>query len=719
MIAWNLAQTAAQGQTDGRPIPRRSASPPAFPPRPRAQVETRPLFSESGLEDVEASLLAIKSCPPRLAPPPATQPGSLPRQQRSKGSQERDTVPISDRSVVLGPGAPPGSAARAQLSSVTAADVIDPFPEFPGVPAWMIRRDAAAGTPSGGTLQGIPIVASSVSTARKGRVMPPGSARILDVHLRPACTDPSPGLPQAIIPGSSARVARLSFGSAPTGAVPASSSRTNPSSRTAAANANYDVSEAETDHEPVLDPLSEAVHNPYALHNAINSRFTSTNPNTTPKRLHVPILTNPFSVSVTRNAATMSATSASAVAGASSAGPFLPLFEKENKYRKNQKKNANRKAKKAAAKAETNDTFYQGDDGDDAIPTNALPDNPAMNQPAGTPAKDKDKMKADDAIPVTSANGIPASTSSRGKGKVAATNTGSFAASISAAANWVKPSSSSTMTPEETQTMAASFMAKFGKNKERHRAVSPPRQTTQYTAEEKYQYVIAGMLKSQGVVSNVKTRTQVRREGPNPAILRTEGGREMPELGKQLSDVVVAHNEALEAKKKEMEGKEKADAGAKKINDDALEMSDEQLIDHLLIRNSSLPQLLAVVEQIDRRIISAQSERDVARPLVSALSEVSRLSLLLESLKEQKVLVQKEISLLKVEERAHRSFIRENTTFDGRRGRMGMRQGCAVPMDDPPVAPSMDDIEPCALGGDFEDEGGDNEEVNLGKWAEP
>ena len=83
-----------------------------MPPRPRAQMERRPLVLESGLEYVEVSLLAIESYPARLAPPPATLPSSLPRQQLSRDSQESNIVPDFDRRVVSGPGAPPGSAAE-------------------------------------------------------------------------------------------------------------------------------------------------------------------------------------------------------------------------------------------------------------------------------------------------------------------------------------------------------------------------------------------------------------------------------------------------------------------------------------------------------------------------------------------------------------------------------------------------------------------------------
>lgn len=539
MIAWKLAQTAGQGRTDGRPTPRRSASPPAFPPRPRAQMERRPLVPESGLEDVEASLLAIESCPARLAPPPATLPGSLPRQQLSRASQESDIVPASAGRVVPGPGAPPGSAARAQLSSVTAADIIEAFPEVSGVPAWMTCT-APAGPRSRGALPGIPMVGSSVSTAREGRVMPPGSARIVDVHPRPAYTGPSPRRPQATIPGPLSRVSRVPSSRAPSGALPALPPRDSASRAaapvagsaaraaafasanrfglripddSASVNPNDDTSQANTDHESVLDPLSEAVHNHYSFHTAINKRFTFTSPNTTPERLNDPILGNEFSASVIRNAPIMSANSASAGASSATArapyaGPSAPLFEEETRRIKNEKRNDARGAKKTAAKAETYDTSDQGDDGDDAIPTNALPTNPAMNQPSAIPAKDKPKTKADDAIPTISASAIPA----KDKRKMKATSTDTFAASIIVAENWMKPSTTSTtntMTPEDTQAMAAHFMAKFRKSKERHRAVSPPRQTTQYTAEEKYQHVIAGMLKSQEVTSIVKTRTQV------------------------------------------------------------------------------------------------------------------------------------------------------------------------------------------------------------------
>ena len=489
-------------------------------------MERRPLAPESGLEDVEVSLLAIESYPARLAPPLATLPGCLPRQHLSRGSQESDIVSTSDRRVVQGPGAPPGSAARAQLSSITAADIVEAFPGVPGVPAWMTRTAPAGPRPTG-ALPGIPMVGSSMSTSREGRVVPPGSARIADMHPRPACTGPSPGRPQATIPGPSGRVSRVPSSRAPTGAPPALPPR-NSASRAAAivagsaalpsaycfglripevfasVNPNDDISQAKTDHESVLDPLSAAVHNHYSLHNAINNRFTFTNPDTTVERQNNPIFGNEFSASVIRNAPTMSAKStsigeSSAAARASYAGPSAPLCEEEERRIKNKKRNGGRRVKKTAAKAQTYDTSDQGDEGDDAIPTNALPASPAMSQPYAITAKDKGKTKADDAIPA------------KDKRKMKATSTDTLAASITAAGNWMKPSSTSTtntMTPEDTQAMAAHFMAKFRKNKERHRVVHPPRQTTQYTAEEKYQHVIAGMLKSQGVTSGVKTRTQ-------------------------------------------------------------------------------------------------------------------------------------------------------------------------------------------------------------------
>ena len=404
----------------------------------------------------------------------------------------------------------------------------------------------------------------------------------------------------------------------------------------------------------------------------------------------------------------MSATSASAVAGASSAGLSAPLSEEEKKRCKNQKKNVNRKAKNAFAKVETSDTPDQGNDGDDAVSTNGLSTSPAINPPTGIPAKGKGKPKADDAISVTSANGVPPDTLSRDKDKAAVTNIDIFAASNSAAENWMKPSSTCTMTPEETQTLAAHFMAKFCENKERHRAISPPRRTTQYTAEEKYQHVIAGMLKSQGVTSRVKTRTQVRREGANPEILRTEWEEEMPELAKQISDMIVADNEALKAKEKEINGKEGANGDAKKVDDDALEMSDEQLLDSELIKKGSLSQLRVAVAQIDLRIAIAQSEVDVFRPLAGASSKVFRLFPPLAEFEAQRNAVAKELALLKVEDRVRRAFLKEDTTYDGRRGRMGMLQGCAVLMDDPPMARSIAAIEACAMGGGFEREEDDD-----------
>lgn len=526
MIARMLAPTAGCRSTTAPSLtPRRSASPPAFPARPRAQMERRPLAPEFGLEDVEASLLSFESYPARLAPPPATLPGSLPRPQLSRGSQASDIVPASDRRALPGPNAPPGSMARAQLSSVTAADIIKAFPDVPRVPAWMTCLDAPAGPPPNVPLAALP---AGVLTARDGRVvMSPGSARIVDVHPRPTYTGPLPGRPQAPIPGSSARVTRVPSGCVQTGALPDLPSGRNPASRPVApiagsaarvaahASANrfglripdasastiaHNLSdEAEADHESVFDPLSEAFHNHFSLHNAIN-------PNTTLERLNNPLIGNACSVSVVGNTPAVLENSANAgdpSVGPPSAGPSAPLSEE--KHRKNQKKNTNRKAKKAAAKAETNDSSDQGDDGDDAILTNALPINPAMNQPTAIPAKGRGKMKADD--------DIPTNTSPRDKGKYRTTAIDTFAASITAAENWMKPSTTATtntMIPEDTQTMGAHFMAKFRKIKGRHRAISPPRQTTQCTTEKKYQHVIAGMLKRQGVTSSVKTRTQVR-----------------------------------------------------------------------------------------------------------------------------------------------------------------------------------------------------------------
>lgn len=152
---------------------------------------------------------------------------------------------------------------------------------------------APAGALSTGALPDIPMVESSISTASKGRVVPPGSARSVEVHPRPAYTSPSPGRPQATFPGSSARASRVPSGPALAGAVPALPPRSSSSSRAAAptstvrrdlrvpdalarANTNDDISEAETDHEPGLAPVSKAVYSHYSLYNAINSRFTST-----------------------------------------------------------------------------------------------------------------------------------------------------------------------------------------------------------------------------------------------------------------------------------------------------------------------------------------------------------------------------------------------------------------------------------------------------------
>ena len=98
--------------------------------------------------------------------------------------------------------------------------------------------------------------------------------------------------------------------------------------------------------------------------------------------------------------------------------------------------------------------------------------------------------------------------------------------------------------------------------------------------------------------------------------------------------------------------------------------------------------------------------------MAGASSKVSRLSRPLAQFEAQRNAVAKELALLKVEDRVHRAFLKEDTTYDGRRGRMGMRQGCAVLIDDPPMARSIVAIEACAVGRGFEreeDDDGDGE----------
>lgn len=165
----------------------------------------------------------------------------------------------------------------------------------------------------------------------------------------------------------------------------------------------------------------------------------------------------------------------------------------------------------------------------------------------------------------------------------------------------------------------------------------------------------------------------------------------MPEVAQQLSDILVADTEGIE---KEVEEEEEARKEMEVDDYDAKGMSDEQLLDPELIKIGTLSQLRAVVAQIDKRISALQDEMDIG---------------LGTSLSAQHGRISSELTLLKVEDHARRAFLREDTTYDGRRGRLGMREGCAIPMDDLPVARSMDYIERCVLRKDFEGKEDGNE----------
>lgn len=165
----------------------------------------------------------------------------------------------------------------------------------------------------------------------------------------------------------------------------------------------------------------------------------------------------------------------------------------------------------------------------------------------------------------------------------------------------------------------------------------------------------------------------------------------MPELARQLSDMLVADTAGIE---KGEEEEEEAEKEMEVGDDDAKWMNDKQLLDPELIKKGTLSQLRVVVSQIDKRISDLQTEMHI--DLVTSLSV-------------QRGRISCELALLKVEKRPRRAFLREDTTYDGRRGRLGMREGCAIPMHDPPVARSMGDIESCALQNDFEGEEDGNE----------
>lgn len=161
----------------------------------------------------------------------------------------------------------------------------------------------------------------------------------------------------------------------------------------------------------------------------------------------------------------------------------------------------------------------------------------------------------------------------------------------------------------------------------------------------------------------------------------------MPELAQQLSDMLIADTAGVEK-----EARKEAEVG----DDGPKGMSDEQLLDAGLTTKGTLSQLRAVVAQIDKRISTLQDEMNI--DLITSLSA-------------QRCLISCELALLKVEDRARRTFLREDTTYDGRRGRLGMREGCAIPMDDPPLARSMGDIERCTLqnGSEGEEDGNEGE----------
>ena len=165
----------------------------------------------------------------------------------------------------------------------------------------------------------------------------------------------------------------------------------------------------------------------------------------------------------------------------------------------------------------------------------------------------------------------------------------------------------------------------------------------------------------------------------------------MPELAQQLSDMLVADTAGIE---KEEEEEEEAGREMEVGDDDAKGTSDEQLLDTKLIKKGTLSQLRVIVSQIDKRISALQAEMDI--DLITSLSV-------------QRGRISCELALLEVEKRRRCAFLIEDTTYDGRRGRLGMREGCAIPMHDPPVACSMGDTERCALQNDSEGEEDGNE----------
>lgn len=174
----------------------------------------------------------------------------------------------------------------------------------------------------------------------------------------------------------------------------------------------------------------------------------------------------------------------------------------------------------------------------------------------------------------------------------------------------------------------------------------------------------------------------------------------MTELAQQLSDMLVADTEGIEKEgEEEVETRKEMEVG----DDDAKEMSYEQLLDPELIKRGPLSQLRAVVAQIDKSISALQARMDI--DLVTSLSV-------------QRGRISCELALLKVEDRARRAFLREDTTYDGRRSRLGMREGCAIPMNDPPVARSTGDIERCAFQNDSEGEK-DGDEGEAGGMGRP
>ena len=87
------------------------------------------------------------------------------------------------------------------------------------------------------------------------------------------------------------------------------------------------------------------------------------------------------------------------------------------------------------------------------------------------------------------------------------------------------------------------------------------------------------------VERGVADTNQIRREGPTPNILSTEGGREMPELARQLSDMLVADTAGIE---KGEEEEEEAEKEMEVGDDDAKWMNDKQLLDPELIDRKSV-----------------------------------------------------------------------------------------------------------------------------------